>query len=374
MPAQAASTAPTHAPIAAAGSGAPPLNSSLLARFGAEFVGTFLIVFVGFGALLYDGVFVQANEATRLLAWGGAIAIAVALFARVSGGHFNPALTLGAAIARRIRWSALPAYWVAQILGALAAAGLLFLTIPTSLPALAKFSSRRDFFADLASGYGDHSLLGVTTSGQATTSLTQVLLIEAIGTALFVAAALLVAQRREISRLGAALVTGGAYGILTVPTHFITGGALNPARASAGAVFGPDWALGQVWLFWAAPLLGGLFAGLLVSVFASLEEIPDIDFAENLGEEEGLGAEDVGADQLSETTLADEANDHVQVVAESRDGLDGEGVAPESPESEEVAEGVAAEADEDAAEEAEEVAEPLRDDAFEKDYDPRTDD
>lgn len=270
---------PTHSEPESAPAG-------LFTRMAAEFLGTFLVVFIGFGVALYAGITVQPDEGLRLLAWGGGVMLAVALFHSVSGGHFNPAVTLASAITGRNQWRDVVVYWVGQLLGAAAAAGLLFLTIPRALPTAVGQADTRSMFSTNASGFGEHSVVGRASNGAVSADMVQVLLIETIAAALFVGIALMAARWRDGNRITTAVVTGLGYGALTVATYSLTGGALNPARATAGAVFAEDWALGQLWLFWVAPIVGGAIAGLLITVFAPdpivVEDIDedDLDLAE----------------------------------------------------------------------------------------------
>lgn len=275
---------------------APP---SLFSRFAAEFLGTFLLVFIGFGVTLYTGVTINPDEGLRLLSWGVALLVAVAVFGRTSGGHFNPAVTLGAAIVGRTAWPDVLVYWVGQLAGAAGAAGLLFLTIPNALPTAVGSGSREEMFTTNASGFGEHSMVGRVSSGQVSSDLVPVLLIEVVATALFVGVALMAYRWAGGKRVPAAVVTGLAYGALSVTAYSLSGGALNPARATAGAIFAESWALGQLWLFWVAPIVGAVIAGLLVSVFApdplpvyeedtdyDEDEDYDPDYAED-GDDEG---------------------------------------------------------------------------------------
>ena len=269
---------------------APP---SLFARFAAEFLGTFLLVFIGFGVALYSGVITNPDESLRMLSWGVALLVAVALFAHVSGGHFNPAVTLGSAIVGRTAWADVLVYWVGQLAGAAGAAGLLFLTIPAALPSAVGAASKQAMFSTTASGYGEHSMVGQLSSGQVSTDLVPVLLIEVVATALFVGVALMAHRWTGGKQLSAGVVTGLAYGALSVTAYTLSGGALNPARATAGAVFAESWALGQLWVFWVAPIVGAVIAGLLVSVFAP-DPLPVYDEDEELEEE--FADEDAAAD------------------------------------------------------------------------------
>ena len=101
-------------------------------RLAAEFVGTFLLVFGGCGAAVFaadpaEDKSVGIGFLGVSLAFGLTVLAGVYAFGVISGGHFNPAVTLGAALAKRVEWKALPAYWITQVVGGLVAGGLIYL-------------------------------------------------------------------------------------------------------------------------------------------------------------------------------------------------------------------------------------------------------
>jgi aquaporin Z len=257
-----------------------PARPSLAARLGAEALGTFTIVLVGIGVLLYTPL----SGATSLgvaLAFGLAfVAVAVAL-GHVSGGHFNPAITFGAVVAGRAPVRDLLPYWLAQLVGAALAAAALYVTIPQELAALIGRESRRGLFSSTANGYGDHSPLATQSQGQVTFELLPALLIELVLTAVLVAV-VLGATSRRVSHSVAPFAMGLVYTAVTLLALPITNAGLNPARSTGAALFSDSWALGQLWVFWAAPLVGAAIAGLAHRAFAT-DAGPD-----NLLEEDDL--------------------------------------------------------------------------------------
>ncbi|CAM3371523.1 MIP/aquaporin family protein [Occultella aeris] len=322
---------------------------SLGERLGAEFVGTFILVFLGLGLAVYGGILFNADQVAEALAWGVALMAAMSMFVYISGGHFNPALSLGAAITGRLSWSALLPYWVAQVAGGVAAAALLFITTPAELPTQLQLSSVRALFAQSASGFGENSTFARASTGAISTTMLQVLIVEVVATALFVAVALAATRRASSARPGysAAIVTGLFYGVLSVATAFVAGGAMNPARATAIAVFSESWALGQVWLFWVAPLLGGAITALLFTVFAPeplpVAEYDDEDYEDEDDDEEydevdntdeeavTHGAASVtleettdGADEVVNWTEVDEDEDEAEAEADQADDTEDE--------------------------------------------------
>jgi len=252
---------------------------SLAARAGAEALGTFVLVLASVGIAVYT---ILTTAADLGIALGSGIAVlgAMLAFGHVSGGHFNPAITLGSAIAGRLRWADVLPYWLAQIVGAVAAAAVILVTIPSALPALVASgaaSSRQTFFGGVANGYDLHSPLHTLSQGKVTFSLTSALLIEVVLAALLVAV-YLGATKRRADRAVAPVAVGLTFAVLILISLPITNGALNPARATAAALFSGSSALGQLWLFWVAPLVGAAVAALLYRVFSGTsEELDEFD-------------------------------------------------------------------------------------------------
>jgi MIP family channel proteins len=217
---------------------------NLSQKLFAEFLGTFALIFFGAGAVCVD-FFLRSSGGLGLLAialaHGLAIAIMVSAVGHISGGHFNPAITIGFWVTRRLSTLESVAYWVAQLAGAAAAAFLLKLVIPEDVAAnvfLGTPELMRDF---------------PRWSGMTLEAVTTFFLV-------FVVFATAVDERgtfRSIAGFGIGLTI--TLGILVAGPF--TGGALNPARA-----FGPALASGH-WLnwgiYWVGPLGGGFLAGLL---------------------------------------------------------------------------------------------------------------
>ncbi len=231
----------------------------LIVRIAAELAGTFILVFIGLGVLLYASISGAPDPFTIAIAFGVALAAAIALFAGVSGAHVNPAVTLGAAIKGQLRWVDVPAYWVAQLAGGTAAAGLLFLTVPDGLP-------RAEIFGTTVNGFEAEAGIGALSGGQFTFSFGQALALEAVATGILVAVCLGTASwvKNAVVPVVAGLTLTGLLLVLGP----VTGGALNPVRATAAAIFTGGESINQLWLFWVAPLLGGAIAGLSYAFFA----------------------------------------------------------------------------------------------------------
>lgn len=281
---------------------------SLVARLGAEVFGTFTLVLLGVGLALFAAVNgVAGNGVIVPLGFGIAVLGAASAVGHISGGHFNPAVSLGGAIAGRISWADLVPYWLAQIVGGAAASAILFFLIPSSLPSLIgqnPDATARTFFSGTSNGFGEHSPLATISSGQVEFSLVQALLVEIVATAVFVGVILGVTDKRSrISYAPAAI--GLTLGVLIALAAPITNGSLNPARATATAIFSEGWALQQLWLFWVAPLLGAAIAGLVYLLAtpspAAVQEWPEVEPAE--------GAASVGATEAEVEAAREEESD-----------------------------------------------------------------
>jgi len=297
---------------------------SLVARMLSELAGSFIFIFVGLGALLLGGLISEPDDLTPALVFGLALTAAFAAFGAVSGGHFNPAVSLGAAIAGRIRWADMVPYWLSQLVGGIAAAGLWFVAIPDGL---ANFTGGvRAQFAEAAPAYGAESTISVMSQGQVAFSIAWVLVLEAIASAILVAVVLGATTRARIGT--AAIAIGLTFTALLITLGPVTGGGVNPLRATATALFAEPWTMGQLWLFWVAPLIGGAVAGLIFTVIGprgAVEFDDDLDAEDWETEDETAGDETAGQrgglDPDAEGATADleEPDEHVLVVDTSRD-------------------------------------------------------
>lgn len=222
---------------------------TLIHRLVAEVFGTFVLVFSVIGTALF------ASKDTGLLGVALAVGLAVMCAAyavgHISGGHFNPAVTIGAAAAGRFAWSDVLPYVVAQIVG-----GALATTILLAVRAGAPEGAIAGFDA-VSNGYDGHSPLGFT--------LVSVLVAEAVATAVFLYVILGVTDRRAPSGF-APLAIGMALTFLHLVMIPISNASINPARSIATAIYGGPESLGQLWVFLVAPIVGALIAGFTYSV------------------------------------------------------------------------------------------------------------
>ncbi|WP_240200861.1 MIP/aquaporin family protein [Cellulosimicrobium cellulans] len=264
------------------------VQPSLLARLGAEVFGTFFLVLAIVGVAMWVRFFNGNLVLAVALAGGLALVAGIAAVGHVSGGHFNPAVTLGAAIGGRTAWRDVLPYWLAQLVGALLAGVVLLATIPRATLDILQQNQLLDeattgaLFRATANGYEAHSPIVGTFGGAAqqlglevTLPLLGALLIEAIGTAVFVGVILGVTDSRTRSTV-APIAIGFALAVLILVAAPFTNASLNPARSTVSAVFGGDWALSQLWVFWVAPLLGGAIAGLFYRAFAFAPKQDDL--------------------------------------------------------------------------------------------------
>jgi aquaporin Z len=243
--------ATAHEPDAAPDDSPRP---GLPGRMSAEAVGTFFVVVVGLGVPLFT--IPQSNPLSASLAAGLAVTAAMLAFGYLSGGHFNPAVTAGHAIAGRLRPADAAAYVGAQLVGAVLGAVTLFGILRT----VPNIADTRTAFDTVAAGFGENSVIQVPLAG--------VLLIEVLGAALLVAVFLGTTTDRNPSRLAAPFAVGLTMAVLLQFGQAPGNTPFNPARATASALFSSPDVLEQLWLFWVAPLVGAAVAGLVFRVFA----------------------------------------------------------------------------------------------------------
>ena len=230
---------------------------SLFHRLAAETIGTFWLVLSGCGSAIFTAKFNAGHYPLGIgflgvaLAFGLTVLVGVYAFGTISGGHFNPAVTLGAALARRVEWKVLPAYWIVQVVGGLLAAVVIYFIASGK----AGFSPTGNMAAN---GYGAHSPGGY--------SLAAVIIAEVVLTAMFLFVILGSTDDRApkgFAGLAIGLTLTGIH-LVAIP---VSNTSVNPARSTAVAFFNGNGAPAQLWVFWLAPLIGGAIAGLLYPLF-----------------------------------------------------------------------------------------------------------
>ncbi len=225
-----------------------PKKMPSVQRLGAEFLGTFWLVFGGCGAAVLAAAFPEVGIGLLgvSLAFGLAVLTMAYAVGHISGGHFNPAVTLGLWAGGRFPASEILPYWVVQVIGAIAAAALLYV-IASGQP---DFSLSSGFAAN---GFGENSPGGY--------SMAAALVAEIVLTFFFLLIIMGVTDSRAPAGF-APLAIGFALILIHLISIPVTNTSVNPARSTGQALFVGDWALAQLWLFWVAPLIGGAIGGL----------------------------------------------------------------------------------------------------------------
>ena len=214
----------------------------------AELIGTFTLVSAVLGAALVS--FSALGGGSGILGVAFAVGLAVMGMAYamgpISGGHFNPAVTLGLWSAGRFDAKDIIPYIVAQVVGGLLSALFFYILL----------SGKADFTAGgfASNGYGEHSPAGF--------SLLAALLAEIVQTFLFVLVICRVTRANGAGAL-APVAIGLTLTLMHIMSIPIANTSLNPARSTATVLFAEGWAIQQLWLFWVAPIIGGLIAGFV---------------------------------------------------------------------------------------------------------------
>ncbi|HTW18113.1 MAG TPA: MIP family channel protein [Nocardioides sp.] len=225
---------------------APPAPT-VLQKVVAEVVGTFVLVLFGCGAVVYATASDSFTIVGTALAFGVAVLVMAYAVGRISGGHFNPAVSVAAAVGGRISWREVPIYVAAQLGGAiLGGAVLLSLVQGFEFYEVDRFGLGQNSFGDEGSGYAWWAAF----------------LLELVLTAIFVWVILSVTDARNEHPAFAPLVIGLSLTAIHLVAIPATGTSVNPARSIGPALFAGGDAVLQLWLFILAPLLGGLIAGL----------------------------------------------------------------------------------------------------------------
>lgn len=224
----------------------------------AEFFGTFWLVFGGCGsAVLAAGVAdVGIGWLGVSLAFGLTVMTMAFAVGHISGGHFNPAVSLGLMIGGRFEAKDLLPYWVAQVAGSIAAAAILYVIVSGA----AGFTGAGGFASN---GYGEASPEGY--------SMMSALIIEIVLTAFFLI--IILGSTSSGAPAGFAPIAIGLgltlIHLISIP---VTNTAVNPARSTGVALFADGPALSQLWLFWIAPLIGGALGAIIWKVMTTTDD------------------------------------------------------------------------------------------------------
>jgi aquaporin Z len=221
----------------------------MLAKLSAEFIGTFWLVLGGCGSAVLAAAFPEVGIGLLgvSLAFGLTVVTGAYALGPISGGHFNPAVSVGLWAGGRFPATLLLPYVVAQVVGGVVGAGVLYLIASGN----AEFSLAAGFASN---GYGEHSPGGY--------SLASGLVTEIVMTFMFLIVILGATHTRAPVGF-AGLAIGLALTLIHLISIPVTNTSVNPARSTGPAIFVGDWAFSQLWLFWFAPLIGAAIAGFV---------------------------------------------------------------------------------------------------------------
>ena len=235
---------------------------SLTQKMSAEFLGTLWLVLGGCGSAVLAAAFPSVGIGLLGVSFAFGLSVLTMAYAvgHVSGGHFNPAVTLGLFSGGRIPSKDIAPYIIAQLAGAIAGAGILYL--------IASGKAGFDVTAGFASnGYADHSPGGYT--------LVAALVAEVVMTFFFLIVILGATDDRAPKGF-APIAIGLALTLIHLVSIPVTNTSVNPARSTGPALFVGGWAVRQLWLFWVAPIVGALLAGAAYRVLVSEGQAPEM--------------------------------------------------------------------------------------------------
>ncbi len=213
----------------------------------AEFIGTLWLVLGGCGSAVFAAAFPDLGIGFMgvALAFGLTVVTMAYAIGHVSGCHLNPAVSVGLWIGGRFSLKDLVPYVIAQVLGGISGAGLIYLILNVSGYGIGDFA---------ANGFGDHSPNGY--------SMQSALITEIVMTFMFLFIILGATHSKAPKGFGG-LIIGLGLTLIHLISIPITNTSVNPARSTSQALFVGDWALDQLWLFWLAPIAGAVLAGLI---------------------------------------------------------------------------------------------------------------
>ncbi|GIC75376.1 aquaporin Z [Moritella sp. F3] len=231
---------------------------ALTKKLGAEFIGTFWLVLGGCGSAVLAAAFPDVGIGLLgvSLAFGLTVLTMAFAIGHISGCHLNPAVSIGLWSGGRFSAAELGPYILAQVLGGIAGAATLYV--------IASGQAGFDASAGFASnGYGEHSPGGYT--------LIAALVTEIVMTFMFLIIILGVTDKRAPAGF-APIAIGLGLTLIHLISIPVTNTSVNPARSTGVAIFQGDWAMSQLWLFWVAPIVGAILAGLVYRWFESDEQ------------------------------------------------------------------------------------------------------
>lgn len=224
------------------------MEHSNIQKWSAEFIGTFWLTFGGCGSAVLAAAFPNVGIGLLgvSLAFGLTVLTGAYAFGPISGGHFNPAVSVGLAVGGRFRWAELPGYVIAQTLGAIVAGFVLY--------QIATGKAGADVGGFATNGFGTHSPGGF--------NMTAAIWTEVVLTAVFLLIILGATAKRAAAGFGG-LAIGLALTLIHLISIPVTNTSVNPARSTGVAVFGPSIAIEQLWFFWVMPIVGAALGALI---------------------------------------------------------------------------------------------------------------
>jgi aquaporin Z len=241
---------------------------SLSQRLTAEFLGTFWLVLGGCGSAVLAAAFPGVGIGLLGVSFAFGLSVLTMAYAvgHVSGGHFNPAVTVGLCTARRFLARDVVPYVVAQLAGAIVATGVLYIIA----------SGKAGF--DVASGLAANGYQSYSPGGY---SLTSALVAELVLTFFFLIIILGATNKRAPQPM-AGLAIGLALTLIHLVSIPVTNTSVNPARSTGPALFVGGWALKQLWLFWVAPIAGAALAGAAYHFLGEERKQPEAALAQTV--------------------------------------------------------------------------------------------
>ncbi|WP_225318621.1 aquaporin Z [Cellvibrio sp. KY-YJ-3] len=227
----------------------------MMKQYGAEFFGTFWLIFGGCGSAVIAAAFPEVGIGLLgvSLAFGLTVLTMAFAIGHISGCHLNPAVSIGLWAGGRFPATQLLPYIIAQVLGGIAAGGVLYL-IASGAPGF-------DVAGGFASnGYGDHSPGGY--------SLQSALIAEVVLTAFFLIIILGATDKRAPTGF-APIAIGLALTLIHLISIPVTNTSVNPARSTGVAIYVGDWATAQLWVFWVAPIVGAILGAVIYRFIGS---------------------------------------------------------------------------------------------------------
>lgn len=223
-------------------------------RYGAEFVGTFWLVLGGCGSAVLAAAFPEVGIGLLGVSFAFGLTVLTMAFAigHISGCHLNPAVSIGLCAGGRFPAKDLPGYIISQVLGGIAAGGVLYL--------IASGKAGFELSAGFASnGFAEHSPGGY--------SMVAALVCEVVMTMMFLFVIMGATDKRAPQGF-APIAIGLCLTLIHLISIPVTNTSVNPARSTGVAVFVGDWALAQLWLFWVAPIVGAALGAVIYKALA----------------------------------------------------------------------------------------------------------